>query len=163
MQYTDNALQLLCCPTLPYDANKPGISRIESQRLRWDCGIRVSIIEHTLENNSGSICPASVHTEAPRREGLGHSTGNPWVFLGPPAPNPHETRTHKHYPWVPSHHVTTLPHHHQPPTTPLLNNNNNNTLTTMTWQWQQHDKDDHTTTTGGRKLTRVGWAAVLIP
>ena len=50
-----------------------------------------------------------------------HVTGNPWVILGPPGPNPHETHTCSHgsrfiwvWVWVPvtSHHIC---HHHSLP------------------------------------------------
>jgi len=48
---------------------------------------------------------------------LVHVTGNPWVILGPPEPNPHEIHTHSHGSgfiwvgvWVPvSHHITSSP------------------------------------------------------
>ena len=56
--------------------------------------------------------------------GVVHVTGSPWVYLGPPGPNPHKTHTRSHgsgfhvsWVWVPvtSHHITS--HHitHRPP------------------------------------------------
>jgi len=102
---------------------------------------------------------------------LVHVTGNPWVILGPPRPNPHETHTRSHrsrfiqvWVWVPvtshhCHHITC--HRTQQPTCPLTSTPPLPTTTVMT---MQHDVANTTTTpTTTWQQNEGGWAATPIP